>query len=280
MKIAWNNCYSIADSDVVLFGVSSSSGSLYKGTQRGPDEIRSASQKWFTGETLEGKKFVLQPFGGIRKKIYDSRNIEKKDISKFVEKISSLKKVPAMLGGDHSNTLEALTGVSRAHKSFSVLYFDSHLDLVPGQGMFYGSVFLDASKLKPVKLSKSACVGCRTFRESELEQAKKKKLLVLPAHEVEELGVRKTFNKVKKKLGKKVYLSVDIDVVDPSSAPGVSDPVPAGLTPLQLTSLARLAAKLKLVGFDIVETSPSDDRNGQTVNLSAKLFSEIIAGMR
>jgi len=281
MKIAWQNCYSLGEADVALFGAASEKGSLYKGTKHAPDEIRTASNKWLAGETLQGKKFVLQPQGGgIRKKLFDAHNIEKKEIAGFVERIASRKKIPAMLGGDHSNTLEALKGLSRVHKSFSIVYLDSHLDMVSNQGRFYGSVLHDASKLKPVKLSKSACIGCRAFREGELERAKKKKLLVIPAVQLEELGVKKAFQKVKKKLGRRVYLSVDIDVVDPASAPGVSDPVPAGISPNQLTAIAKMAAARGIAGFDVVEVNPMRDRSGITAALGAKLVSEIIASIR
>jgi agmatinase len=129
-------------------------------------------------------------------------------------------------------------------------------------------------------MQKSACVGCRSFRESELEKAKKHKLLVIPAIEVEQEGVKKTFRKIKKRAGKKVYLSFDIGCIDPASAPGVSEPVPAGLNPNQAVSLAKMVAANGIVGFDLVEVNPPLDHFGLTVNLGAKILSEIIAGIR
>ncbi len=280
MKIAWHNCYSISDADIVLFGAASQNGSLYSGTKQGPNEIRAASLKWLSGETIQGKKFSLQPLTLVKKRIFDAYNIEKKAISGLVQRTAAGKRVPAMLGGDHSNTLEALKGISKVYKSFSIVYLDAHLDLVSGQGRFYGSVLYDASKLKQLKLRKSACIGCRAVRESEVEEARKKKLLVIDAVKVEELGIRKVFNKVKKRVGKRVYLSIDIDCVDPASAPGVSDPVPAGLTPNQLTGLARMIARNGIIGFDIMEVNPVRDKSSLTTSLAAKLFSEIAASMK
>ncbi len=281
MKIAWHNCYSVSDADIVLFGAASQEGSLYSGTKQGPNEIRAASLKWLSGSTLQGKAFALQPQSGvIKKRIFDAYNIEKREIAGFVQRITAAKKIPAMLGGDHSNTLEALKGISQSKKSFSLVYFDAHLDLVQGQGRFYGSVVSDASKLKQLKLGKSACIGCRAFRESELKIAKKKKLLVINAVMVEELGIKKVFRKIKKRIGKRVYMSIDIDCVDPASAPGVSDPVPAGLTPNQLTGLAKMITASGIIGFDIMEVNPGRDKSNLTTSLAAKLFSEIAGSVK
>jgi len=280
MKLAWHNCYSIDKADVVVFGSASGTGSLYHGTEQAPNEIRSASIKWLSGETLRGEKFSLQPSELVTKKIFDAFNIEKKEISEFVHRLAKLKKTPCMIGGDHSNTLEVLKGLSKSYKSISVVYFDAHLDMVSDQGRFYGSVFHDASKIKEVKLNKSACIGCRAMRDIEMKNAKKHKLTVVPATMVEELGVKKVFKKVKKKAGKNIYLSVDIDCVDPGNAPGVSDPVPCGLSPLQVTSLAKQFAASKIIGFDLVEVNPLRDQFNLTVNLGAKLLSEILASLK
>lgn len=281
MKIVWHNCYSIDSAEIVVFGSTSQEGSLYKGTEQGPNEIRAASIKWLSGSTLQGKNFVLQPQGGpIKKKVFDAYNIEKKEIAGFVERLALRKKIPAMLGGDHSNTLEALKGLALAFKSFSLVYLDAHLDMVSDQGKFYGSVFHDASTIKQLKLNKSACVGCRAFRDIELANAKKKKLLIIPAIELEEIGVKKTFQKIKKRIGKKVYLSIDVDCVDPGNAPGVSDPIAGGISPNQLISLSKMIARNGIIGFDLVEVNPLRDQFNLTVNLGAKIASELIASMR
>ncbi|MCX6802318.1 MAG: arginase family protein [Candidatus Diapherotrites archaeon] len=281
MKIAWQNCYSLDAAEIVVFGVLGQEGAIYTGTEQAPNEIRAASAKWLYAQPLSGKSIAVQPQGGpIRKKVLDAYNIDRKEMSSFVERLALKKKIPAMLGGGHAYTLEALKGIAGAHKDFSVVYFDSRLEMVSGEGISNSSVFSDALSLHQLKMQKSACAGCRAFRESELEKAKKQKLLVIPAVEVEQEGVKKTFRKIKKRVGKKVYLSFDIGCIDPSSAPGVSEPVPAGLTANQALSLAKMVAANGIVGFDIVEVNPLLDRSGITASLAAKILSEIIAGIR
>lgn len=281
MKLAWHNCYSLKEAEIVVFGSASKKGSLYRGTEQAPNEIRAASNKWLSGQTVQGKKFVLQPqIRAIEKRVFDAHNIEKNEITGFVERLAEKKKIPAMIGGDHSSTLEALTGLSKVRKSFSLVYFDAHLDMVSGQGKFYGSLFYDAFSLKELKISKSLCIGCRAFRENELKTAKKKKLMTVPAVKVVELGIGKVFKKIKKRTTKRVYLSIDIDCLDPSNAPGVSDPVPGGLTANQLIALSKKIAGNGIIGFDVMEVNPLRDQFNLTVNLGAKLVSEIIASIR
>jgi len=281
MKIAWQNCSSLNDAEAVLFGVASSEESLYAGSEKAPQAIRAASLKYYSGSTLTGKRFVLHPESGpIKKKLYDIGNVFKDEVTEFVARIVGLHKLPVMLGGDHSCTLNALKGLASAHKRFSIVYFDAHLDMVASEGSFYGSVLSDASKLKQLKLSKSACIGFRAFREEELKSAKKNRLLLVPASKLEELSVAKVFSMIKERVCKNVYLSIDIDVIDPALAPGVSDPVAFGLTPLQLCSLAKKLAKLKLIGLDIVEVNPKQDKNDLTTALAAKLLAEILASLK
>jgi agmatinase len=281
LKIAWQNCYSLDAAEIVVFGVSGREGAVYNGTEQAQNEIRAASAKSVYSQPAAGKTLAVQPQGGpITKKVLDAYNIDMKEVSAFVERLARKKKIPAMLGGGHAYTLEALKGIAKAHKDFSLVYFDSRLEMVSGEGISNSSVFSDALSIKQLKMQKSACVGCRAFRESELEKAKKHKLLVIPAIEVEQEGVKKTFQKIKKRAGKKVYLSFDIGCIDPASAPGVSEPVPAGLSPNQAVSLAKMVAANGIIGFDIVEVNPPLDRSGLTVTLGAKILSEIIAGIR
>lgn len=280
MKIAWQNCNSLNNAEIVLFGVASSEASLYAGAEKAPQAIRTTSHKYYAGSTLSAKHFVLcSENGPIKRRVYDIGDVFKDELPEFVARISRLRKLPIMLGGDHSCTLEALKGMAKIHKRFSIVYFDAHLDMVSSEGSFYGSVLSDASKLKQLKLNKSACIGFRTFREEELNKAKKKKLLLVPASKLEELTIAKIFSIIKKRACRKIYLSIDIDVVDPAFAPGVSDPVACGITPLQLCSLAKKLAKLKLLGFDIVEVNPKRDKNDLTASLAAKLLVEILANL-
>ncbi|MCD6478609.1 MAG: arginase family protein [Candidatus Diapherotrites archaeon] len=281
MKIAWQNCSSLNDANLVLFGVSSSDASLYKGSEKAPQAVREASHKYYSGATLSAERFVLLPESGVIKKgLYDFGDISKGEIVEFVSRMVSLCKVPIMIGGDHGCTFNVLKALNSLHKRFSLIYFDAHLDMVSGEGHFYGSVLSDASRLKYLKLNKSACIGFRAFREEELKNARKNRLLLVPASRLEELSIARIFSMIKRRVYKNVYMSIDIDVIDPAFAPGVSDPVACGITPLQLCSLAKRFARLKLMGCDIVEVNPKRDKNDTTASLAAKLLAEIAASIK
>ncbi|MEM0360529.1 MAG: arginase family protein [Candidatus Diapherotrites archaeon] len=280
MKIAWQNCYSLDAAEIVVFGVLGHEGTIYSGTDQAPNEIRTASAKWLYMQA-SGKNLAIQPqVLPINKKVLDAYNIEAREVSGFVERLATKKKIPVLLGGGRFCTLDALKGIAATRKPFSIVYFDSSLGFVSASGSPHGSFLRDAACIKQLKLERSACIGCRAFKETEIEIAKKKKLAVVTAVEVEESGVKKAFQKIKRRTGKRVYLSLGIGCIDPSFAPGVSEPMPAGLTPNQAIALAKMIAAKGILGFDIVDLNPQADRSGMTASLAAKLLSEVIASTR
>jgi len=278
MRIAWNNCFSVKNANVVIFGVPDSSSSMYKGSSQAPNDIRQASMKWEMGCYSNGKEFHFEPQSGpIKKKVFDAGNILKEDVPKFTESVSRARKILGMIGGDHYLTFQAIKGIAKKHKKLSLIYFDAHLDFVSSERRFYGSVLTELAEKKIVDLKKSVVIGARAFTGEELKNAAKAKLKIITPNEIQEKGAKKVLASAKKKLGKKTYLSIDIDCVDPAFAPGVSDPIPGGLTSAQLFYLARGFADKKLIGFDVVEVNPLEDFKDLTVHLAAKLIAEIIA---
>lgn len=116
----------------------------------------------------------------------------------------------------------------------------------------------------------------------ELENASKQKLEIITPINIIEDGINKIVKKIISKCGKsKVYLSVDLDCMDPGVAPGVSVPAPGGLFPLDLMYIIKkITEKLDIMGMDIVELSPDYDLNQNTANHAARLLMETVSSLK
>lgn len=263
-----------------MFGVPDESGShaTRKGTSRGPNKIREASYREVFFR--KGKRTVAHPQDPVDKKIYDYGNIKKKELSKHVMNVASKNKLPIVLGGDHSITFEALKGLNKLNKEFSIVYFDAHPDFICSSLNYYGSVVCDALKLKNIKFKRSMEIGLRALEKEEMMNIKRKNIYVCTAVDVERFGIQKLMKIIKRTLKKPVYLSVDMDVIDPAFAPGVDTPVPGGLTSNEIIYLCKEIAKIGLIGFDVMETSPPHDIQDMTSHLASKLILEVVSSLK
>lgn len=279
MKFYLHNS-SYEKSKIVILGVPDKSGSraLRKnGVQKGPDNIRKISNKL---DTFGKNRKVQSQTRIIDKKICDIGNVKKQSLSKKIESISNDEKIPIILGGDHSITTEVVKGLSKNNKEIVFIYFDAHPDYRCGAGNYYGSVLCEISKLKQVKMNKSTIVGMRAPESSELKNLKKSKLLVITPSEIEE-NISKVIKKIKKRVGKSnLYVSIDLDVIDPSSAPGVETPVPGGISSTQAIYLIQNLSKLKLIGLDLCELNPNYDIQNQTSHLASRIIAESISQIK
>ncbi len=123
-----------------------------------------------------------------------------------------------------------------------------------------------------------AVLGIRSAEKEEYEQAQKQGLFFRDAFTIKKRGIKKTIQQTKNHLkGKQIYLTLDIDVIDPAYAPGTSTPEPLGLTPMDVIEIIE-AFSPQLIGCDIVEVCPSYD-HGQTAVLAAKLIQTCISGI-
>ena len=284
VRLHHSNANRIEDADIVVIGVpdESRSHAKRKGTSRAPDVLRIASNE---SEYFErgGKLIPTCPMRGTfeDKRIFDAGNVAgKQELRKMVSDIVSHDKLPVMIGGDHSLTTEALQAASGAvGKKLSLLYFDAHPDFVSSARNYYGSVLTDSAQ--SLNLRKSMLIGTRAAEPEEIENANKAGLKIVNPLDIAELGVKRVAQMIKARTaGSKIYISVDLDCVDPASAPGVSVPSPAGLAPIDLIyMLNKVISGGNVVGIDIVELAPDYDINGMTATLSARILSECIASV-
>jgi agmatinase len=276
------NTDSIKEADIVVIGVpdESRSHAKRKGTSRAPDILRMASNE---SEFFErgGKMIPTQPMRGTfeGKRVFDAGDVaSKQELRKVVSDVVAAGKLPIMIGGDHSLTTETIK-IAAAGKKLSLLYFDAHPDFVSSARDYYGSVLTDSAQ--SLNFKKSMLIGTRAAEPEEIENAKKAGLKIGTPLDLAELGVKKVAQMIKARTaGAKIYISVDLDCVDPASAPGVSVPSPAGVSAIDLIYLLKnVIGAGNVAGIDIVELVPDYDVNGMTATLAARILSECIASV-
>lgn len=179
--------------------------------------------------------------------------------------------MPISLGGDHSITHPIVRAFARKYKDLSILHFDAHPDIYDS---FQGNRNSHASpfaRIMEEKLAKRLVqVGIRTFTEHQREQVRR--------FGVESIEMRNLIGNMQLEFDSPVYISFDIDALDPAFAPGVSHREPGGLSTRQAIDLIQ-RLKGKVVGADIVEFNPRMDPLHITGTVCAKLFKEIAAKM-
>ena len=178
---------------------------------------------------------------------------------------------PISLGGDHSITHPIVRAFARKYKDLSILHFDAHPDIYDsyqGNRNSHASPFARIMEQKLVK--RLVQVGVRTFTAHQREQIKR--------FGVETIEMRHVTPDLQLEFDSPVYISFDVDALDPAFAPGVSHREPGGLSTRQAIDLIQ-RLKGKVVGADIVEFNPRMDPLHITGTVCAKLLKEIAAKM-
>jgi agmatinase len=273
---------SIFEADIALIGVpdESKSHARRKGAARAPDTIRWASNEseFFN---RKGRTIPISPMRGSLddKRIFDAGNVTRENLYQLIVDLVSHRKIPIVMGGDHSITTIALSAISKVVGKIGLLYFDAHPDFVSSTRNYYGSVLTDSAE--SIEYRNSILIGTRAAEQEELENANRVGLEIVSPMDFAELGLLKAATKmVSKAAGYPKYISIDLDCVDPAYAPGVSLPSAGGLSSLDLIYLAKHVIEFGIVGMDIVELSPDFDFNNLTANLAARIISESIASMK
>lgn len=193
-------------------------------------------------------------------------------------------KIPALFGGDHSTPYGLMKALSEKHKNWSILHIDAHLDLrVAYQGFTHShaSIMYNASKLSnpPQNL---VHVGVRDFSQSEYNYAQQNGHKVwsdrrLRSVEFAHQSWDNISEQILSPLAENVYVSFDIDGLDPNLCPGTGTPVPGGLSYSKACYLIeKLSKKTNIIGFDLVEVaSPEKDPEDWNCNVGARLLFEL-----
>lgn len=201
-----------------------------------------------------------------------------KRVEQVTKEILNAKKLPVLIGGEHTITLGAALA---SGKNVAMLDFDAHLDLrneYMNQTVSH-TTFMRRIKeqAKPQKIIE---VGTRAVCKEELDYAKKADITFIATRQIRKAGAEQTARKIKNMLKdvKKIYLTVDLDVLDPAFAPAVQNPEPDGLCTHTLYDLLSEVCDERIVAFDVVEAAPPYD-NGVTAIQAAKTIYEILSSI-
>ena len=184
-------------------------------------------------------------------------------------------KVPVFIGGEHTITLGAMRSLD---ENVAVVSFDAHLDLRDDYlGLSVSHTTFMRRIKEDVKPSKILEIGTRAVCKKELEFAKESGIDYLTAHQLRKNGVEKTVETIKGILDeyKKVYVTIDMDVLDPAFVPAVPNPEPEGLDTPMLLDLLEVVCDNRVVGFDLVEVAPHYDQ-GVTAIQAARIIFEVL----
>lgn len=212
-------------------------------------------------------------------------------ITDTVEQVAKAGKIPIVLGGDHTITFANATGVARAHGfgEVALVHFDAHADTAEmqnGQLYGHGTPMRRLVESGAVPGHRFVQIGLRGYwpEPPVIAWMREQRMRSYLMNEIEDRGLKTVVDEaVSYSLeggAKGVFLSVDIDVVDPGFAPGTGTPEPGGLTSRQLLdTVRRLSKELNIIGADIVEVSPPYDSAEVTSYLANRVVLEILNGL-
>jgi agmatinase len=272
--------------DVALLGIPFDGAVSYRpGARFAPREIRQQSSLIRPyNPTLQ-----VSPFDVLR--VADVGDVDVNPISiedtfsrveLAVSKIIAAGAIPICVGGDHSLTLPILRAVAQRYGAVGVVHVDSHQDVWDeyfGGKYFHGTPFRRAVEDRLVDPARMIQIGIRgsLYSAEDFDFGQQRGIHVITADEVTRRGVDWVKEHIATLRGSPVYLSFDIDGVDPAFAPGTGTPEVAGLTSRDALGLVRALDGLELVGADLVEVSPPYDPAGITSLLAANLLFEMVS---
>ncbi len=278
------------NTDVGFLGIPYDVGNSWRpGTRFGPREIRNYSTRYsgWGGSQQKGywdinqnKRFLedisMSDCGDVDVAYYDiERN--RKIITQTVKKILKAGTFPVVIGGDHSITYPCICAFED-FKSLDIIQIDAHLDWIDEvDGIRYanGSPMRRSMELDFTNKMVQLGIRCIRSRESDYNFAKSQGSQIFTRQDIRQKGVDEIVEKLSP-LGN-VYVSIDIDGLDPSVAPGTGSPTVDGLLYYEVINLLKgITKKSNVVGFDIVEVNPMVDLSGQTCLLATTLILEFL----
>lgn len=279
----------VARADVAVVGVPFDSGVSYRpGARFGPAHIRQASRLL----RPYNPGLDVEPFGA--QQVVDAGDIACNpfDIAMAISQIEASATALAAdavrlltLGGDHTIALPLLRTMAALHGPVAVLHFDAHLDTWDtyfGAAYTHGTPFRRASEEGLIDLDHSMHVGIRgpLYAGGDLADTERLGFATIRSLDVELHGLGAAIDRMRERLGEApIYVSVDIDVLDPAHAPGTGTPEAGGLTSREVLAMLRALAGLDIVSADIVEVAPAYDHAELTGIAASHVAYELLSVM-
>ncbi|MFN3003113.1 agmatinase [Mycolicibacterium wolinskyi] len=276
--------------DIAVVGVPFDSGVTYRpGARFGPAAIRQASRllkpyhpaldvsPFASAQVVDAGDIAANPFDiGVA-------------VDEVREGIAGLVTTPekrvVALGGDHTIALPALQAMHRVHGPVALVHFDAHLDTWGpyfGAPCTHGTPFRLAAEQGLLVKDHSAHIGIRgsLYDRADLLDDESLGFTIVHCRDIDRIGVDGVIDRIRQRVGEHpVYVSIDIDVLDPAFAPGTGTPEIGGMTSRELVAVLRAMRGLRIVGADVVEVAPAYDNAETTAVAAANLAYELITLM-
>lgn len=238
-------------------------------------------------ECLENGGKLNTDLIALRNEVLDAQKAIQKGLKLKTKELLKNGKIPAVVGGEHSTPLGLIQTLSKKYNSFGILQIDAHADLRKSyEGLKQSHASIMYNVLKENGVDMLVQVGVRDVCEEEVQRIKEDKRIkthfdwnIKQAQFEGELW-QKRVAKIIKQLPLNVYISFDIDGLDPSNCPQTGTPVPGGLTFAEAQYLIRSLAKSgkNIVGFDLCEVAPGD--NEWNANVGARVLWELCCAVK
>lgn len=276
----------VEHADVAVVGIPFDSGTSFRpGARFGPAHIRENSRQLHPyhqpHDTFPFKNQQVVDAGDFAVGPYDIVKAVAAIEEQAAELVTAGTRILA-LGGDHTVALPLLRAAAAAHGPLAVLHFDAHLDtwdVLHGASIWHGSPFRRAAEEGLLRLDHCQHVGIRggIYDPGELEADHRAGFEIIRSEAFQERKSEDIATQILHRLGDgPVYISVDIDVLDPSFAPGTGTPEVAGISTREFFSVLRRLRGLQIVGADVVEVAPAYDHADITGLAAAHTAWELI----
>jgi len=277
----------VGRADVAILGAPFDSGVSYRpGARFGPGAVRAASKllrpyhpaldvhPWGTRQVADAGDCAVNPFH-LEQAVSDVEQAAAATLERAGKIVT--------IGGDHTIALPLLRALHAGRGSCALLHFDAHLDTWDtyfGASYTHGTPFRRAAEEGLLDLEHSMHVGIRgpLYTAGDLEDDAALGYAIVSTRDVSTGGVEEALRRIRERVGERpIYVSIDIDVLDPAHAPGTGTPEPGGLTTRELQELLRGLDGLEIAGADVVEVSPPYDHAEITALAAAQVAYELLA---
>ncbi|MEM3506827.1 MAG: agmatinase [Candidatus Bathyarchaeia archaeon] len=272
----------IDEAKYIIVGIPLDKTSTYRpGSRFAPLYIREASlniETYSLSLGIDLEDLSIHDAGDLH--IVENLNENLNRISLVVKDIVNLGKIPILIGGEHTITYGAISAFD-LKRNIGLLCFDAHADL---RDEYMGEKISHATFMKRVVekigAEKLMLVGLRALSKEEAKFLHEAKISYIKSEDLRLLGFEKVYGIINSKIKNfdKIYLSIDMDVLDPAFAPGVGNPESNGIDSYTILNLIRKVCNEKILGIDLVEVLPNYD-TGITSILSARILFEALCAL-
>ena len=277
----------VQNCDIAILGIPFDAGTSYRpGARFGPQAVRQASRHLRTNyhpaydtepfnqlQVADAGDITCNPFN-IEEAVIQIQNAA----TELLDNTGSI----ISIGGDHTIALPLLRAVNKYHGPVALVHFDAHLDTWDtyfGAPYTHGTPFRRAAEEKLFLDQASMHIGIRgpLYSNEDLKSDEELGFKVVHCDEFQQEGVQHVVRRIKERVrNNPIYLSIDIDVLDPAHAPGTGTPEIAGMTSRELLGVLRGLAGLNIISADVVEVSPAYDHAELTSLAAATTVFELI----